>query len=420
MLDLGGFTNLSDLSEYVTHADMLRLNRGLLARALPKINGTSIELREMIHILHHIAQPIVRLIEYSPEDIDKQTARQYISILGFIASMVERHSQLNGYRPGEGIEALGCYMGSTLTTLSHIAKHPPRDSHYTYWLWNNDPVINFNGDRGENLFRDAVVTQSENLDKACNALMILTDEGYDLCDPQTSTKLVYAKQQIEGIHDQYRRFQEKDADGERGMTVYSFTARLRTFMPAYPIADRMWTGVNAANLREQMHFDYLMGYPLAWYAPIVEKRLPYMTTEDSYVLNRDMYKPSLTDRILGELNLNPDFVKTAHVSDLATWIGTKASPELFQMLLGYSALHHEYTQLSAYHWAQIVYYLKRASQHLTPEQQVELRHMPIQPDSGTGGSSLDEVHHIFEMRQKHPIIKPLVDAIDMVHETIHK
>src|SRR6266478_3325160 len=92
--------------------------------------------------------------------LTRDEARYILQLLGFLISSLERHFRVNGSPPGEVIAQTDCDL--VLTTLASIAEHPPRDTHYTYWLWNTGtPPMTFTEDTEEHYFNLAVIKTHE-------------------------------------------------------------------------------------------------------------------------------------------------------------------------------------------------------------------------------------------------------------------
>lgn len=104
------------------------------------------------HVVGQFQNAATRFVSEFPAltNINSNDARKAIQGLGFIISSLERHMQARGFEAGEGLASVDGARDLFLT-LSEMSGHPPRDSLYTFSLWNTgDSVITFSGNPQEN------------------------------------------------------------------------------------------------------------------------------------------------------------------------------------------------------------------------------------------------------------------------------
>ena len=211
--------------------------------------------------------------------ISRWEARKLIQLAGFLVSSVERHFQAAGAAPGSGLSRLPG-VDHMLRELARVAQHPPRDSHYTYWLWNTggDKPLTFTGDPQEVFFQRAVCVTDWLHNASCDAVRPICQGYIPVASNDAATALHQAAQNTVTLHRHFQAFMEKDAvePTRRSMEPWFFMTRMRTYLPTYPIQGESWGGVNAANLAAQMQIDYLIGTIDEKYTDIVQGRRRYL------------------------------------------------------------------------------------------------------------------------------------------------
>lgn len=378
---------------------------GWVRDELPGLNAAvEMDVLEPEALVEDFRSLIARL---APDYLSRWQARQHLQLIGFGLSSIEKHFRECGHPPGyalaqfDGLETL-------LLKLGDLAAHPPRDSHYTYWLW-NDGSLSFTGDPQETFFYDMVclthVLHSESLD----AIRPLCTGNVPLDHASVVERLQETAANLAQLHTGYRAFMQRGPDGQRNMEPVFFMRRMRTYLPTFPIGGMEWGGVNAANLAVQMQIDYLIGAVNDDYAHVVEGRWRYLTVEDQAALALDMQLPSLLDVLLCAMHMTPDTLLSRPVQDVARCIAELTAPEQ-DALAAYRDIVVNAGKLTAMHWALIQNYLVKPSQQLSPEEKAK---MAVSPDEGTGKASHAETEAIMRMRREHPHAWKLVDAVEV-------
>lgn len=340
--------------------------------------------------------------------LDRWQARRLIQMLGFGVSSIERHLRGRGQESGSGLAQFP-YAENLLVHLAGIACHPPRDSHYTYWLWNDNPnPLTFTGNQQEVFFNRVVNNTALLHGFSCDAVRPICQGNLSITSPETVEAMRLAADNTLHLYEQFRSFMHKNADGQRQMEPDFFMTRMRTYLPTYPIGGSEWGGVNAANLAAQMQMDYLIGTIKPAYHEVVHNRFCYLTHEDQVALSADMELPSLLDVFLVRLRLSPEQVEQTDKSTLKAYIATQPTA-LQNALIAYKDLVNAAARLTAMHWSLIHNYLVRPARNLTPEERIKLA---VQPDEGTGGASHAETEAIMNMRREHPIVWKLIEAVN--------
>jgi hypothetical protein len=378
---------------------------------LPQIN-TRIEAKQAdVDELVYNFKPFIE-VELQQKDellthMTRDEARAWLQLIGFGVSSLEKHCQELQMPAGVGLaKFLG--LENFLVRLGQIAQHPPRDSHYTYWLWNEAlPLLTFTGDEQELVFQKEV-KQSHYLHTAsCNALRPICNGEVSFTSKSTVEALQFATDNTQTLLKGFRSFMARiPPDGHRSLEPKFFMMRLRTYLPTYPIQGVTWGGVNAANLAAQMQIDFLTGTVTRTYREVVEKRFQYLTDEDRVELRADMGVSSLKDLLLDQLGLSDEMVEGMKIADLTNWLINQ--PEAIQSILSaYAQLVKVAGQLTAFHWSLIQNYLVKAADNLSPTERANLA---VKPESGTGGASHEQTRIIRDMRRTHPIVGKLIEA----------
>jgi hypothetical protein len=294
---------------------------------------------------------------------------------------------------------------SALVTLGAIAQHPPRDTHYTYWLWNPGPQsLTFTGDPQERVF-NVIVNHTQRLhQRTIEALRPVCRGDISFSDLASPEALRVATANMRELRDHFRSFMARADNGDWAMTPEFFMLRMRTYLTTYPIDGVFWGGVNATYLAEQAQVDFLVGTVHETYRHKVRERFRYMTREDTDAVQADMELPSIGAILLERLNLSEQDVMIS--SDEMLTARLLAQPAWLQrMTLAYVDLVTAAGQLSATHWSLIANYLMKPMQHLTPEQ---LDQLAVKPSTGVSGNGLEEAEMIRDMRRAHEVFSRLV------------
>lgn len=338
--------------------------------------------------------------------IDQALALEYLQLLGFVVSSVERHSQSAGNKPGEGKSQLGG-LDDMLIDLGRIAQHPPRDTDTTYWYRNRHGVLSFTGDPQETHFNTIVNLQRDEQQAACRLLRPICTMSMSASSPEAVDTIRQAAHGLERIVEGYRSFTEPGPGGVSRFSPDFFMRSMRTYLVSYEVGGEMWAGPNAANLAANMGLDYLAGVTAPWYEEVVQSRWRYLIRKDQVELEADMKCVSLTEHMIQILGLDTNFIINTDTETLAKRIAI-SSANVKQTLCAYYLLMAPITQGAGVHFRLIKDYLIRNSASLTAE---ENKKLPVNPGHGTGGMGHDKTRDIMAMRQKHPVASKLIAAI---------
>jgi len=329
-------------------------------------------------------------------------ARRRLQPLGFPISALEKHFRENGQPAGTG---LACLSGAEdlLFWLGKMAQHPPRDSHYTNYLWNSlEQPLTYTGSQQEIFFIDMVQQTHELHGQSYQALLEVCEGDLDIDSPAAIEAIRLATKNTLVVRDLYRSFFMKGATGERNMAL-DFFVQFRTFKPPFPVKGTTWTGANAGNVAYQMGLDCLMGTIVDEHMNFINGRLRLLTNEDRCMVVDAQELPSLLDCILERLALSR--------SDLEAWsdeaVGryvAQHGPNFQRVIDAYDALVKAAGEMSAIHWSLVKNYVIRAGERLDASGKTTLA---VPHKAGLTGTSHGQLQQIMEMRRNHPIISKL-------------
>jgi hypothetical protein len=388
--------------------------RSFVRHRLPALNA-SVEVGEAavadyLATVSPLLRDAVKVLTPSLTAVSRDDARRHIQLIGFLASSLERHFQAAQTEAGKGLETIPG-LGRLLVALGAIARHPPRDSHYSYWLWNRDAApLTFTGDAQEDLFNRAVNDTNHFHGDSCATLRPICAGDVDIASSDAADRLGLAASNTHSLFVTWGLFTARNEAGGVGMTPQFFATRMRTYLPTYPVVGTEWGGVNAAHEVTQMAVDWLIGTVEPFYAGVIEKRLRYLTDEDRASLARDMAMPSVVFRMVERLNLTQSDVAAADPVGLADAIARQGE-RFVASVAAYSKLFTEVGRLTSRHWALIINFLVKPMAQLTPEQFAKL---PVKPNQGTGGASHGETERIMIMRKQHRASEKLRSALALL------
>jgi Domain of unknown function (DUF1864) len=401
-------------------ADWLALTAARLRAEMPVMNNQVHSLRsgyvQLVTWARTSTDEAVRLLGVEGECAaevmgDPETAMRVLALLGFFVSSVEKAVQELGLPPGAGLAMLPGVEGCLLA-LGRLAQHPPRDTHYTYWLLNRGPnPITFTGDRQETKFNEVVnLTDDRNLE-SLDAMRPICEGTVDIFSPEAAERLWLVARNNRIVYESFRSIMARDpTTGRRAIEPHFFMTIMRVYLATYPVGGVDWGGVNAANLMSAMAMDYALGTFEPWYGGVLATRWRYMTLQDQEALEATMERRSAAGLIVERIGLTPAGVQISEPGKLKAFVGGLPS-DARRTLLPFEAAVQAYSSMTAFHSTLIENYLVKAATQLT---EAELARMPVKPSAGTGGMGHEETMRIRDMRRLHEVIKPLMEAFKTV------
>jgi len=360
-----------------------------------------------------VRQIVVELREqtrgYHPMDeLGVREARRQLQLLGFIMSSCEKHFQDHGHRSGEGIKQL-VYAEELCTKLALIAGHPPRDSAYTYWIWNSpEEALTFTGNPQEMLFHRTINRSDDLFNRCCRILRQICSGDVSLSSDTARDLLNHATDHLLEAKTLFLSLMTytDESRSTRRLEPAFFMRELRTYLIPYPIHGKTWAGVSAANLASPMQLDYLIGTVNDTYVSHTTNRFEYLPMEYVNELKTDMTNPSLLDLILHELNLTKVEVMRLDCNSLRSRL--RQNSDLIDVLNAFKSLIDATATLTASHWALINNYLIKPSARLSLD---ERKQLTVDPSVGTSGMTMEEVKDTRDMRRQHPLVMRVMECI---------
>lgn len=325
-------------------------------------------------------------------------ARSAIKYIGFLVSSLELHSQDVGNAAGsalseiEGAEKL-------LTGLAAIAKHPPRDSLYTFALWNHSPTITFSGDPQETLFVD-VVRQSTNELFNCGNCIRQIRHAHDADDLRS---LKEADGHIDATRQQFIRFLRTDDNGRPALTAEFFANIMRQYNCKWVLAGQEWGGPTAANCAPYISIDFLLGAADSEYNQHTLERFRYLTDEDQMMLDCDMKSMSLAEGLHRKIGKDQSEFLSAGNDEIASLL--VANRDVYEFTVAFNQLAEKFSQLSGLHYGLINKFFKSESE---ADQE---KTVAVDNTRGTSGMSFPDVWKIRQMRRTSPVLTKFQSAL---------
>lgn len=331
-----------------------------------------------------------------------------LGLLGFALSSLERHSQGAGRPPGV---AVASYPGLTerLVRLGRIAGHPPRDSHYTYWLLNAmDEPITFTGEPGEVYFNQLVNQSDARLTAVADRLLKLRNGTLSLGDPEALVALEASAADLETLCVLHHGFRQPSAESKGASLTPAVFSRMRSYLLPYPVAGVTYTGPNPAYVAAYFRSDLAVGCAGDTFAATVRQRLAFMNERDVALLERDMTLPSVADVLLRRLELSATDVSDAAI--LAFQLAELPDAEL-DSVRAFARLATGVNALSCIHWDRISPNPVHNAGRMPAGKRVRTL---VKPDEGESGPSLDRTRALMAMRRDHWAASVLPQAVALM------
>lgn len=367
---------LLNVEEFIKH-DMVDINTSSMT-----------DVQKLEQLSYQVSNFISRIkcIEFEDEDF----SRYILYLLGFLLSSIERHSQMSGKSPGDAIKNIN-NLTKLLVELAEVANHPPRDTIYSFSLWNTKDSLTFTGDEQEKFFIEVVADSTECLYSAVN----IYESMRKGIDQENINSLLGILDKIVETGNHFRRFLKKNEKGELPISPNFFLEVLRQYNCSWVINDEIWEGPTAANCVPYICLDYILGVSNNKYNSYINSKCKYFTREDQELLDRVKSSKNLFTRITDFLFDNRvDLIKVED-SELREVISKNAV--VYQYVKLYYQVAYEFYKLSRLHFGLIHRYMIRSD--------FSDKAMIIDRDKGVSGMTIDDVKEIREMRSNIPFMK---------------
>jgi hypothetical protein len=375
--------------------DLQYFNHWLLAD-LPQINDAVLNKRCELSVLSdQVSELVARMPDHT--HFNERTAREAMLYLGFAISSVERHSQDRGVEAGVALRALNPHMEDMLVNLGRIGGHSPRDTVYTFALWNNpNSVITFTGDRQEQLFIDIVAQSFSFVEDAADKIHTILHDG-KVSEASNIALLSEAGDDIENMRKQYLRYMERMPDGSQALTADFFLNVFRQYNCNFPVNGEMWGAPTAANSHSHWLIDLMIQPVEPGYREHIMSRTRYLTTEDKAKIKFAASHDGILEKLAREFNVAPAVLVSLDGEAFSEFAAT-LSQEDQVALVAVGKLMDTYAKASAMHWTLISnYMIKPLNMRINTA-------TTVAADRGTSGLTLDEVQHIRDDRFNNPFL----------------
>lgn len=336
-------------------------------------------------------------------DVPKLSPQQATDILRCVApiiSSVHRHLVTFKHKQNH-FSQLFPESESFLLQLGKKAGLPPRDSHYTTWILNSNPVYTFDTNPGWMFFWDAVRITNQNNLTAFNILEEITN-GYHYITSNRSIELI--KEAVINISHTFA-FYKRFVKG--GMLPEYFADVYRSYFLEYSIGGIKYTGSNATNLASVPALDYKIGVINDAYADTVKNRFQHYTQEDTNFVTHAMQEPSIIQLIVEALGFDFTFFKYAADQEIQASFNKLFLTEQIRLVFAATLnLVHVLSSWSKQHFGLINTYLIKQEQKM---QHCPLGHSApvVSTTHGVGGATHEETKTIRDMRANNEIIRKL-------------
>lgn len=342
-------------------------------------------------------------------NISCKTARTIIQLITFLVSAAEKHFQAKHKKRGKALSLLGS-AEATLLKLEPIAKHPPRDTAYTYWVWNaTSNPLTFTGNKQEVKFNQVINESDRAFKETCELLRQVTTKKVSIESELAEELIQQSASKLAVLRDVFMSLMrhKNGLHSERAFEPMFFMTEMRLYLVPYPVGGKEWEGVSAANLASQMSIDYLIGTTDEEYFKHVRSRFEYFPEEEKLVLEEDMRGNSVLSVFLQNMGLSYQRAYQEEETFFKRLI-SKQSLRLKKSLLQYKALVKAASHLTASHWSLIDNYLLKPSRQISA---TEYSHLTVNPEKGTSGMSMSDVQRIRDMRRNHTIASKLIKFV---------
>jgi len=295
-----------------THESIAAMVERWIRHELPLINR-GMEAHGDIHfLLDRCALPVEAIAHAASDVWDPRMALSLLQFLAFPVSSVERHFQMAGNVPGDGVTALRA--SHTLLRLGEVAMHPPRDSQYTLWMGNGgDMPLMFIASSFE-LMMIRVVRESQHLHEISTAaLRPMCNGDVNMTSATAIDAMEFAAGNCDRITALAHAFlapSMRDCTNP-AMGFASMAMALSTYFVHYPVGVQTFSAPSLGTLPGQTELDLAIGLKDDTDVEAVRRDVvPCLLTDDRTRLERAMEQTSLAARLTEAAGLTEsDLVK---------------------------------------------------------------------------------------------------------------
>ncbi len=229
----------------------------------------------------------------------RDEARGLLLVAAFIVSSIERHYQVAGFDPGSGVLQLP-HAPAVMKKLGLLACHAPRDTVYTWAMWNTWK-LSFTGEREERLLGDVIETTSRSMAAAAEKLRPICARTIRLGSEVSLAHLGAAADEVAWSRDAWRKLRAYlGGDAARRATM----RRLASYFRPYPVASAVHPGIVVADLPPYWEARRMLG---AWDSEsraYVTKRLAHIPNEERRPVRETMSASTVEQCVLLRLGVD--------------------------------------------------------------------------------------------------------------------
>lgn len=305
---------------------------------------------------------------------------------GMSVASLEKCLQTAGEIPGSSFNLLPAGIDKMMLILGENLRGNARDDHFVYW--GLDRFIPYTSHQGEKEFAYVVKLSNNILNKSANNLRAIIQKRIDLDSHEASVLLTEIVSELTNLHNAF-----KELDFKLGRDGF-FAMSMRQFLLPIKIGEKLHQGPNAKFYPGFARCDLVFGIKNDRYLTELKARLPFMTSEDKSVLEKELNldtSPSLIEFLLGTIqpieNVNDHITLAMELSKL---------PRTFrQNLLTISRIAKLWIEISGIHLALIQKHLVNVKQTAKPI------NLPVPLSEGVSGASLQQVFDLHKLLRQH-------------------
>ncbi|OQP64746.1 hypothetical protein A3860_18480 [Niastella vici] len=356
-------------------------------------------------IIQQVNKPLRTLVDtYQSRTLTRDVAIDILRCVAPVISSIQRHLVTYNYKQEHFSNLLECNIENFLLDLGRVSGLPPRDSVYTTWLLNDNPVYRFDTNAGWLFFWKAVRLTNSNFLEANKAIDTIICQNWAITSGSALDAIAYATEKVNEVFTFYQGFVKG------GMETDYFANVFRTYFLSYRIGDKQYIGSNATNVASVPALDFKIGVYNEKYKAIVENRFIQLAHEDIMYIKTAMKEPSLLQLLIEYLGFDYyEFVYFSIDEIRAKLNKGLITPDFKQAYTSVTRLIKIVASWSKQHFGLINTFLVKQANNVE-SCPLGFTAPAVEYTHGVGGASHEETKSIRDMRANHFLIKKL-DAI---------
>jgi hypothetical protein len=166
---------------------------------------------------------------------------------------------------------------------------------------------------------------------------------------------------------------------------------------AYAVAEKVWSGPNAANFVRAPLTDHLLGIVDESYLDMIVRRFDYFTVEERKLASATLAAGTAVDWLAARSGVDPVTLVGLTPEGAADVLRTLA-PEIIDLVAALTGLAEAWMHWSGVHFGGGVQrHVGQASRYITED---VANSLPVPCSKGASGSELAEVTHVHDLRRR--------------------